>query len=199
MARKSTGQRGQKPDWCFIAVWREGSRRDTFKSIKWKAFLRIHLFMASWILLCKSWQFLQFSFFTLHTACGKDVSGIRGRISHIQVDTHNWKDVFVLEEAVHMYKAMPVGEIALAQLLFVWDFFSAGPFTGIEYLKAKCSTVWILWINYCVGYAFQCEETAYSRVPGKGWKWLRWIFASSSEFKIYLYVPKKSIKLFDKK
>lgn len=77
----------------------------------------------------------------LHTACGKDMSGIRGRISHIRVDPHNWKDVFVLEEAVHMCKAMPVGEIALAQLLFVWDFFPAGPFTGIEYLKAQCSTM----------------------------------------------------------
>lgn len=73
MGRKSTGQRGQKPNWCFTAFWRQGSRRDTLKSIKWKIFLQIHLFMTSWILLCKTWQFLQLSFFMLHTACGKDV------------------------------------------------------------------------------------------------------------------------------
>lgn len=50
----------------------------------------------------------------LHTDCGKDMSGIRGRISHIQVDPHNREVLFVLQEAVHMFKAMPIGEISLA-------------------------------------------------------------------------------------
>lgn len=58
----------------------------------------------------------------LHAACGKDMFGIRGRISHIQVDPHSWEVFFVSEEPVYMFKAMP--EIILAQLQFVWDFFS---------------------------------------------------------------------------
>lgn len=98
----------------------------------------------------------------LHTDWSKDMSGIRGRISHIQADPHNWEVSFVLEETVHMFKAMPIGEIALAQLQFVLDFFSEGLFTGIEYLKAQYS-VWVLWINYYIRYAFQHEETAYSK------------------------------------
>lgn len=59
----------------------------------------------------------------LHTACGKGISGIRGRISHIQADPQNCEVFFVLEEAVHMFKPMPVGEIAPAHLQFVWYFF----------------------------------------------------------------------------
>lgn len=72
----------------------------------------------------------------------EDTSGIRGRIPHTQVDPHNQKPVFGLEEAAHMFKAMPVREISLAQL-FVWlvGFFCRSFFTGIEYLRAQCSTV----------------------------------------------------------
>lgn len=73
----------------------------------------------------------------------EDTSSIRGRIPHTQVDPHNREPVFGLEEAAHMFKAMPVSEISLAQLLFVcvWFFFCRSFFTGIEYLRAQCSTV----------------------------------------------------------
>lgn len=58
----------------------------------------------------------------LRSASVEDTSGIRGT----QVDPHKWEAVFGLEEAALMFKAMPVGEISLAQLfvcLFLQVFF----------------------------------------------------------------------------